>query len=159
MNQRHYRTRRNRLVIYPFLGAFIVLGLLLVLVPRGGLAIHVGAGLGVLIIVWLARNTARMGLEVDRDNIHVYGPFSSERVAWRDVSGLATHRWSVNQIVDLKLADGRTLNTNLIQGASVDWQGGETKEILSVLQAELDAHGLMNRDNRGQASQASTVEI
>src|SRR5271154_2636200 len=112
MDQRHYRTRRNRLVIYPFFGVCILLGLLLVLVPRGGLAVHVGAGLGVLIIVWLARNTARMGLKVDKDDIYVYGPFSSTRVAWRDVSGLATHRWSVNQIVDLKLADGRTLNTN-----------------------------------------------
>jgi hypothetical protein len=94
-----------------------------------------------------------MGLKVDKDNIYVYGPFSSGRVAWRDVSGLATHRWSVNQIVDLKLVDGRTLNTNLIQGASVDWQGGKTKDILSVLQAELDAHRSLTEGGNDQLAQ------
>jgi hypothetical protein len=139
--------------MYPFLGVCILLGLLLVLAPRGGLAVHVGAGVCVLIFVWLARNTARMGLKVDKDDIYVYGPFSSKRVAWKDVSGLATHRWSVNQIVDLKLMDGRTLNTNLIQGASVDWQGGETKDILSVLQAELDARGSSTKGDDDQLAQ------
>jgi hypothetical protein len=153
MNQRHYRTRRNRFGMYPFLGICIFLGLLLTLAPRGGLALHVGAGVGVLILVWLARNAARMGLKVDRDDVQVCGPFSSERVAWSDVSGLDTHRWSINQIVDLKLMDGRTLNTNLIQGASVDWQGGETKDILSVLQAELDAHGSLIEGGNDQLAQ------
>lgn len=47
----------------------------------------------------------------------------------------------LNKIVDITLVDGRTLNTNLIQGAPVIWTGGKTKDILSVLQTELDARG------------------
>jgi hypothetical protein len=78
-----------------------------------------------------------MGVEVRQNDIVVFGPFGTKHVPRDEVAGLGTHRWSINTIVDLKLVDGRTLNTNLIQGASVVWNGGKTVDILSVLQAEL----------------------
>lgn len=141
MKQRHYRTRRNRFFIYPFSVVGVVIGLLLVFVPRGGLIIHLGAAVCVGLMLWLARNAIRMGLEVGPSGARVYGPFRSEYVAWDNVAGLDTHRWSINQIVDLRLADGRTLNTNLIQGESVVWRDGETSDILSTLQNELSSRG------------------
>jgi hypothetical protein len=78
-----------------------------------------------------------MGVEVRQNDIVVFGPLGANHVPWNEVAGLGTHRWSINTIVDVKLVDGRTLNTNLIQGAPVVWNGGKTVDILSVLQAEL----------------------
>jgi hypothetical protein len=143
MKKRHYRTRRNRFFIYPFSTAGVVICLLLVLVPRGGLVVHVGAAICVVLLLWLARNAGRMGLEVDPNGIHVHGPFKSEHVAWDNVVGLDTHRWSINEIIDVRLADGRTLNTSLVQGIPVSWHGGKTNDILSVLQTELRSRGTL----------------
>ncbi len=141
MSSRHYRTRRNRIFVYPFAIVGVSLCLLLALVPRGGLAVHAGAVVGIVLLSWLARNAARAGVAMDPSGVRVYGPFRSERVDWDDIVGLDTHRWSINHVVDLRLADGRTLNTNLIQGASVDWDGGETTDILSILRVELRSRG------------------
>jgi hypothetical protein len=41
-------------------------------------------------------------------------------------------------VIHFDLRDDRRLETNLIQGALVTWRGGKTKDILSVLQRELD---------------------
>jgi hypothetical protein len=83
-----------------------------------------------------------MGIEVSQNGVVVYGSFLTYRVAWRDVAGFASHRVSFSQIVDLKLADGRTIKTSLVQGVSVTWQEGKTRDILSVLQSELSSRGV-----------------
>lgn len=84
----------------------------------------------------------RIGIEAGNDGIVVYGPFSTRHVAWDEVAGLDTHRWSISKVVDLKLIDGRTVETNLLQGRTVTWRGGKTRDILSVLQSELDSQGV-----------------
>jgi hypothetical protein len=78
---------------------------------------------------------------MDDAAVVVRGPFSSHRVPKRDIVGVGIHRWAVNMVVHLDLRDGRRLETNLIQGALVTWRGGRTKDILSVLQRDLNAHG------------------
>ena len=103
VDQRHYRTRRARFVIYPFTGLAVLLGLLLVLVPRGGPVIHLGVAVCVVLAIWIARNGSRMGLEVSRSRVVVYGPLGSKCVEWDDVVEVDTHRWSYNEVVDLRL--------------------------------------------------------
>lgn len=95
MSGRHYRTRRNLVAIYPFATLVLLLGLLLVFVPRGGLVVHIGAVVYVVLMVCLTRNAVRLGVEVRQDAMVVYGPFGSRRVEWNDVAGLSTHRWSI----------------------------------------------------------------
>jgi len=143
MNGRHYRTRRNRLLAYPFSILMTILGLIVATAPRGGLLLPMAGGAMIIFAVVFTRWVSRVGIEVGQDGIVVYGPFMTRRVRWSKVAGLATHRWSINQVVDVKLSDGRTLNTNLIQGAPVIWNGGRTKDILSVLQAEFDSRGVI----------------
>lgn len=138
MGKRHYRTQRNRFFAYPFGGLAIVVGLIVILAPRGGLAIHISAAGCLAFVLWLIRNALRLGIATDEGGVVVYGPISAQRVTWGEIAGLDTHRWSINQIVDLQLVDGRKLNTNLIQGASVTWHGGKTSDILDVLGKELN---------------------
>jgi hypothetical protein len=142
VNRRHYKTRRNGLAFYPFLVVTVVVGLSIAVAPGGGFLPPLAGGVFIFLAVWFTKRGRRLGVEVGEEGIVVYGPFSTQRVAWDDVVGLDTHRWSINEIVDLRLADGRTLNTNLIQGAPVTWQGGKTKDILSVLQVELNSQGV-----------------
>jgi hypothetical protein len=140
VTRRHYRTRRNRLA-YPIFVLGIPLCVLLVFAPRGGLPVHLTALVFTGAMLWLARNLIRLGIEVGDDGITVYG-LRRQQVTWDQVAGLDTHRWSINTIVDVRLTDGRALNTNLIQGAPITWHGGKTKDIVSVLQAELDSRGV-----------------
>jgi len=142
MNQeRHYRTRRSRFTLYPFSILAALLGLLLALASWAGLLIHIGGIIAVITMLWITRNAARMGIRVGQDEIVVYGSFRTYHVAWRDVAGFATHRVSFSQIVDLKLADGHTIKTSLVQGVPVTWGGGKTEDILSVLLTELRSRG------------------
>jgi Bacterial PH domain len=141
VNRRHYKTRRNGLAFYPFLVVTVAVGLSIAVAPGGGFLLPLAGGVFIFLAVWFIKRGMRLGVEVGEEGIVVYGPFSTQRVAWDDVVGLDTHRWSINKIVDLKLRDGHTVNTNLIQGALVTWQGGKTKDILSVLQAEFEGEG------------------
>jgi hypothetical protein len=87
------------------------------------------------------RRGVSIGVDIDEAGVVVRGPFSSQRVSKDDIIGVGTHRWFVNMVVHFNLRDGRRLGTNLIQGALVTWPGGNTKDILSVLQRELDTRG------------------
>jgi len=121
------------------------MGVLLVLVPRGGLVVHAGAAVIVVALVWMVRRAARIGVEVDEGGLVVYGPARSQRVSWAGVAGFGTHRWGTSEVVDVRLVDGRVLNANLIQGARADWENGKTDDILSVLRRELDTHSTQGR--------------
>jgi hypothetical protein len=138
--RRHYKLRRIWLAAYPFAAVMVLAALSIAVAPGGGLLLPVVGAAIVLLAVWFTRRGMRIGVEVGPDEIVVYGPVRTQRLLWHDVAGVSTHRWSINRVVDLKLADGRTVNTNLIQGASVGWRGGKTTDILSVLQGELDSH-------------------
>ena len=150
--RRHYKLRRMWFFILPFAAVTVLVGLSIAVAPRGGLLAPVAGAAFVFLGVWYARRGLRIGVEVGPDEIVVYGPFRTQQLLWRDVASLRTHRWSINQVVDLELTDGRLVNTNLIQGASVGWHGGKTTDILSVLQADLGSH----HASAGSAQLAST---
>jgi xanthosine utilization system XapX-like protein len=141
-NNRHYRTWRNRLAVYPFGILIGILGLILAAASPAPVAVRI-VGVAGIPLAWLyIRRGTRIGVEVTNDGIVVYGPLSTQRVSTADVLNVGTHRWFMNQVVHLDLRDGRRVETNLIQGVLVTWHGGKTKDILSVLQRELDHQGL-----------------
>jgi hypothetical protein len=53
-------------------------------------------------------------------------------------------------VVHFDLGDGRRLGTNLIQDAVVSWEGGRTRDILSVLRGELGTCIAGTEDGRAQ---------
>jgi RHS repeat-associated protein len=140
--ERHYRTRRSRFTLYPFSIVAALLGLLLALASWGGILIHIGGIIALIAMLWIMRNAARMGIRVGEDEIVVYGSFRTHYVAWRDVAGFTTHRVSSSHIVDLKLTDGHTIKTSLVQGVPVTWRGGRTEDVLSVLEAEVGSRAV-----------------
>jgi hypothetical protein len=79
-------------------------------------------------------------MEVSPSDIVVCHSFRMDRLRWDDVDRLEVHRRGANKEVDLMLTSGRMVHSTLLQGRAVTWQDGKTKDILSVLQAELDAH-------------------
>jgi hypothetical protein len=117
---RHYRTWRNRVLLYPFGVLAAVLGLAVAGAPVA-LPVRIPTLAGLAFAFWLIRRGTHVGLEVGTKGIEVYGPFRTQHVSWDQVAGLGTYRWFANKVVELDLSDGRKLETNLIQGALVTW--------------------------------------
>jgi hypothetical protein len=144
MSNRHYRTRRNRVAYFPLWLCTVVIALIVALVPRGPAAIHVGAAIALVVLLWLGRNIYRLGINLTDDGITVYGAVRTRHVAWREVVAVETHRWMGGEIADLALSNGRRVNTNLIQGAPVSWAAGEaageTTDIVSELTSAVANH-------------------
>lgn len=139
MNERHYRTSIARIILYPYCVLGLILGAGLVVVPRGALLIHIGAGACVLIALWLTRQVKRLGVKTTDDGMIVYHPYGTSRLAWTDIVGFDTRRWVINQEVGIRLKNGSRVRTSLVQGRVVTWQGGKTRNILSVLEAEMNS--------------------
>lgn len=134
---RRYRTRRNQIAVYPFSLLIGLSGLLLAGASGSPIAARL-VGIGFLLIVWpYTRWGLRIGVDVADGEIIVRGPYKSQRLFRDDIMDMGTYRWFANKVVYFDLRDGRRLRTNLIQGALVTWQGGGTKDILSVLRHEL----------------------
>ena len=142
MSARRYRTRRGKWTVYP-LGALAgFLGLVLATTPHDvAAAVRVIAIAGVVLVAWITWRAGRIGVETRLDEIIRYGAFRTQRVPWDEVVGLATKRIFTSTLIFLELDGGRRLQTGLVQGVTVIWRGGETNDILSVLQRDLDAHG------------------
>lgn len=142
--------------MYPF-GALIgVLGLVLAGAPPAPILVRVLGLAGIPLAWWFGTVGGRIGVDIDEAGMVVHGPFRSQRVSRYDIVGVGTHRWFANMVVHLDLRDGRRLGTNLIQGALVTWQDGKTKDILSVLQHELDARVLRPDTDRRSANAPTT---
>jgi hypothetical protein len=139
MNRRHYRTHIGLIILYPFCVVGVVLGLLVTLVPRGGVLLHIMTAGCVLGALWLTGRVKRLGVLVTSENITVYNTYYTRRIAWVDVGGFDTRRWVLNREVGIQLRDGSRIHTSLLQGRFVTWSGGKTRDIISVLQADLDS--------------------
>jgi len=105
--------------------------------------VRIAAVAGIVLCWWMARRAGRTGLEVDETGIVRLGAFQTQHVTWDEIVGLSTTRVFASVLVYLNLADGRRLQTGLVQGPTVVWQRGETKDIVSVLQHELDVRGAL----------------
>lgn len=138
VDSRRYRTRRNQIAIYPFSVLIGLIGLLLAGASAAPIAARL-VGVGLILLVWpYTRWGLRIGVDIADSEIVVHGPYKSQHLIRDDIVDMGTYRWFANKIVYFDLQDGRRLRTNLIQGALVTWQGGRTKDILSVLRQELD---------------------
>lgn len=141
MNPRHYRTTLTRLILYPYIGLGLLIGLIVTLVPRGPIVLHICTAVGVLVLVWLLRRTRVMGVAVTSEGMVVYNWNATHRLKWSDVDRLDTRRWGINHEVGIWLKNGRRVRTSLIQGRVVRWQEGKTVDIMSVFQEDIRSRG------------------
>lgn len=153
----HYHTRVVRMLLYPFCGVGCLIGLIVTFAPSGALLLHIWAGACTVGIAWLLRRSARLGIGIVDDGIVAYGAFWSKHVQWGEVAGFDTQRWVINQEVGVKLANGERVRTTLLQGRVVAWHGGKTRDILSILQTELDSHDAFEGDEENTDSETSTT--
>lgn len=122
VDPRHYRSRRVKWIIYPFAAVAMLLGIVLAATPHHiSPAIRVAAVAGVAACWWMARRAGRLGLEVDETGIVRLGAFQTQHITWDEIVGLSTARVFASVIVYLNLADGRRLQTGLVQGPTVVW--------------------------------------
>lgn len=154
----HYHTRVARILLYPFGTVTIFLGLIVTFVPRGALLLHIWAAAWTIGAAWLLRRSARLGIDIVEDGIVAYGAFWSKHVPWDEIAGFDTQRWVINQEVGVKLANGERVRTSLLQGRVVAWHGGKTRDILSILQTELDSHA-SEGDEENTNPETSTTSI
>jgi hypothetical protein len=103
MSNRHYRTR-GRVVYFPLWLCAVVVAVIVALVPRGPAAIHVGAAIALVVVLWLGRNIYRLGIDLTDDGITVYGAVRIRRIAWREVVAVESHRWMGGEIAILRSA-------------------------------------------------------
>jgi hypothetical protein len=82
-----------------------------------------------------------LGVETGNEGVVVYSPYRTLRLKWSDVAGFETRRWAFNQEIGIRLKDGERIRTSLVQGRVVRWKEGKTKDIMSVLRAELTERG------------------
>jgi hypothetical protein len=123
--------------MYPFGLILGILGLVLAGAPPTPIPLRVFGLVCIGLAWWFGTAGGRIGMDIDEAGVVVRGPFSSKRISRTEIVRVGTHKWFVNTVVHLDLRDGRRLGTNLIQGALVTWRGGETRDILAVLQREL----------------------
>lgn len=129
----------SRLLLYPFCVFGGLLGLLVTLAPSGPLLLHVGTAVCVLGVLWLTKRARQLGIEVTHNGIVVHNTYVTSRLTWAEIAGFDTRRWMVNREVGIRLKEGRRVRTSLLQGRVVTWKGGKTRDIISVLEADLEA--------------------
>jgi hypothetical protein len=134
-----YRTQIARFGLYPLLAAWLVFSLPLIVAPRGGWPIHLGGVVFVLASLWSFRLPGRMGVTVRSEGIVVGHILWSRFIPWENVEQFDTRRWGFNHEVGIRLPDGQRAITSLLQGRVVAWDGGKTRDILSVLNAAKQA--------------------
>jgi hypothetical protein len=139
VNERYYRTLRNRIAIYPFGVVIGLLGLILAGATSAPIALRIFGAMAIPIAVIYTRRGLRLGIRLNESEVVVYAPFRTLHVQRADVAGVGLHKWFANWVVHIELRDGRRIETNLIEGALVTWKDGKTKHILVALEHELGA--------------------
>jgi hypothetical protein len=138
------------------------LGLLicLVLIANPHLFLRIWALAWGAVLWWATWRAGRLGLEVSATGIVRLGAFRTQRFAWDEVAGISTARVLASIQVFLDLTDGRRVLAGFGQGRTVVWQHGKTKDIVSVLQHEIDVRGaLITNEAAPQASQTANSKI
>jgi hypothetical protein len=136
--------------MYPFGVVLGVLGLVVAGAAPAPIPVRVFGLICLPLAWWFGTLGGRIGVDIGAADVVVRGPFGSERLTRAEIVDVGVHRWFLNMVVHFDLSDGRRLGTNLIQGVMVNWEGGTTKDILSVLGHELDAYSPRTKSRRAQ---------
>ena len=127
--------------MYPIaagMGFMTVVSLSLMFSPRGTAVTTVIAAVCVFGAPFLALRGLRLGVEIVADHVNVHGAYFTRRIPKVDIAGITTRRVFASTMVYLVLRNGRTVWLGLAQGVSVDSEGSRTKDIVGVLERELD---------------------
>jgi hypothetical protein len=92
----------------------------------------------IVISVWANVFGVKVGVYEHDDGITLRSFFGSTSYGWEDLDRFEHQHRGTHDIVYARLTDGsRRRMTNLLQGQRVFWDGGETRDIVSVLNERL----------------------
>jgi hypothetical protein len=142
---RHYRLpNATRWFFRSFAGACAVIVVLGLLDNQGGtfgtVGVVVAATVLVLIVVWAERAFPRYGLYESLEGIRVVNSFGSRRVPWDQIERFEqSEKWPRGRVLIVR-KDGEVVPVvGTAQGARIAWSGGETRDIVGVLNERLRA--------------------
>jgi Bacterial PH domain len=120
------------------------LALLFLLVATAPILIPVRLVCAALVValVVMARRNLPVGVEVTRDGVRIADTAGRRSIPWTDIEGFRSclsGSFRPHESVQVELRAGGLVPTPLIQGRRVRWAAGETRDIVSVLEAALAA--------------------
>jgi hypothetical protein len=140
---RHYLApKKARWVLRFYLAAALVVMLVALLDNHGGtfgtVAVVVAATVLVLIVVWAERAFPRYGLYESVEGIRVVNSFGSGRLPWDQIERFEqSKKWPRSRVLIVR-KDGEVVPVvGTAQGARIAWNGGETRDIVGVLNERL----------------------
>lgn len=137
---RLYRTRLARWILYPFFVVGIPLGILGTLLPDSRWTFHLWGLACLTAMFWCLWRARILGVEVTDSGYVVHGTLTSKKIGWSEISSIYPQRSGLNRSIRIQVNNGECFRTSLLQGRVVTWEGGRTKDILSILRSELAAH-------------------
>jgi hypothetical protein len=87
----------------------------------------------------IAYRAGRMGVAVTPSGVWLGMVAFSRWIPWREVSAFEERPFMLYAEVRVRVTDGRSYRTMLVQGRAMRWHGGKTRDVLSALNADLQA--------------------
>jgi hypothetical protein len=121
------------IVAYGALWLFVVLAS-----PETNLVVEALTGVGLVIVfVWGSLYARSAGVCVDEYGIVNRSLFRSRRYEWTQLAAFEDRYIGTKDCVYARLIDGNRRRLSLLQGQTVLWDNGETKDIVGLLNQEL----------------------
>jgi hypothetical protein len=106
--------------------------------PEGDLAVVsvIGAALAA-VLLWVHLFGKMAGVLVDDSGIVNRAVFHATRYKWTELAAFEDHSIGARDCVYARLVDGSKHRLQLLQGQTVAWDGGETQDIVGLLNQQL----------------------
>lgn len=136
---RVYRDKLTSALIWCWVSLVVVL--LLVLAAGGPvpLAERLAALLAAALSVWIGRRSARMRLAITAEGVWLRTILYARWIPWTEIERFIATPWGFYSQIRLEVDGGRTYRAPLIQGRTMRWEYGRTKDVLAALNTDLAA--------------------
>ena len=136
---RIYHDKLMSALIWCFAGLAVVL--LLVLAAGGPvpLAGRLAALLAAVLSVWIGRRSARMHLAITAEGIWLCAFLYARWIPWTDIERFIARPWGFYSEIRVEIDGGRTYRSPLVQGRTMSWEHGRTRDVLAALNTDLAA--------------------
>ncbi|HEY7892559.1 MAG TPA: hypothetical protein VIC05_10160 [Solirubrobacteraceae bacterium] len=108
--------------------------------------------LAVAVIVVTGRLVRRFGVGISEFGVEVSGSSVRRTIPWTDVVAFRAQPWGPYASIQVELRSGKLIRTPMMQGRKMSWDGGHTRDILTLLDSHLVA-------SRGQRLGQSTTRV
>jgi hypothetical protein len=100
--------------------------------------LRVPSGVFAFVFLYLSWSVGDRGVEVRGDGIRVKRAFRWRSIPWGEIRLFAVEQAALSAPVRVELRSGERLTLPLTQGRKASWAGGEARDVLNVLNRDLD---------------------